>query len=221
VRRADLKILTASWKRNFGYFGLFEVVEWARVLQNLTLTQQQFVDLWEVRFRPGRSALDLVGAFGIESASPAAARGSRDLVVVRAPFHGFLKRLYFEYGVSFVPPLEFRRESIRVTIVGTEAAMRRALAYLRRSRIAFETLSAGAFPGPGRDPLALLTDKQRKALEFAFARGYFDVPCRTTSRQLARGLGISHQALLNTLHRSERRLIGALLSPEPSSASSK
>lgn len=216
MRRAQIQIFTASWKRNYGYFDLFGVVEWARVLQNLTLTQHQFVDLWQVRFLPGRGPKDLVGAFGIESASPAAARAGRDLVVVRAPFHGFLKKLYFEYGVAFEPPLDFTRESIRVTLVGSDAAMGRALAYLRRSRFAFKTLSAGAFSGPRQDPVADLTARQREVLELAFSRGYFEVPARVTARDLAKELRTSHQSLLDTLHRAERRLLASLLARERS-----
>ncbi len=216
MRRARLLIDTSSWKRNYGYFDLFKSVEWARVMRNLTLTQHQFVDLWEVRFLPGRSPPDLVGSFGIEAATPAGARGGRTLLVVRAPFHGFLKKLYFEYGVTFEPPLEFRREAVRVTLLGSDTAMSRALAYLRRSRFRFETLSAGAFEGESGDALGGLTVRQREVTELAFLRGYFDVPSKTTARRLAKELRISHQAVVDTLHRAERRILSALLAAQPS-----
>ena len=211
MRRAELRILTASWKRNYGYGDLFLAVEHARVLQNLTLTQNLFVDLWAVRFQPGKGPRDLVGPFGIESASPVATRGGLDLVVVRAPFHGFLKKLYFEYGVSFHPPLDFRPDAIRVTLIGSDAAMGRALGYLRRSKIAFQTISAGRYEGAWSEGVAGLTPHQRKVLELAFARGYFDVPGKVTSRDLAKELGTSHQAAIDTLHRAERHLISAAL----------
>ncbi len=216
VRRVELRVHTSSWKRNWGYFTLFKAVSCARVLQNLTLTQREFVDLWEVAFRPGRSARDLKGAFGIVSASPVASRGALDLVVVRAPFHGFLKRLYFGYGVSFEPPLEFTPETVRVTLIGSDAAMGRALSYLRRSHLAFETLSTGVFAGPRADPLSRLTERQRKVLEEAFRRGYFDVPSKLTTRELASRLGTSHQAVTDVLHRAERRILSAFLSRDRS-----
>lgn len=216
MRLTTLQVFTSSWKRNFGYFGLFEVVESARVVQNLTLTKHEFVDLWEVRFRAGKSARDLVGKFGIKAASPAAARGRKDLVVVRAPFHGFLKHLYFDFGVSFQPPIDLERGAIRVTLVGADAAMSRGLSYLRRSRIAYETLQSGAFSGPRHDTIASLTSHQRKVLTLAHDRGYFDVPARTTVRALARQLGTSHQAVADTLHRAERRIVGAALAAQGS-----
>jgi hypothetical protein len=221
VRLTTLQVFTSSWRRNFGYFGLFDVVESARVIQNLTLTKQQFVDLWEVRFRPGKRPGDLVGQFGIRAASPAAARGRKDLVVVRAPFHGFLKHLYFDYGVSFQMPIELEREAIRVTLVGADAAMSRGLAYLRRSRIAFATLHTGAFSGPRHDLLAALTPHQREALALAHDRGYFDVPAGVTLRALARQLGTSHQAVADTLHRAERRLVAGALAAQGSGAVTK
>lgn len=212
MRRVEIRVHTASWRRNYGYFGLFKAAASARVLQNLTLTQREFVDLWEVRFRPGRSARDLKGAFGIVSAFPVASRGALTLVVVRAPFHGFLKRLYFGYGVSFEPPLEFTPETVRVTLVGSNSAMSHALAYLRRSHLRFETVSAGLFAGPRADPLSRLTERQREVLEAAFRRGYFDVPARVSTRALARELGTSHQAVVDVLHRAERRVLSAFLS---------
>jgi hypothetical protein len=216
VRHARLSVSTASWTRNFGYPELFAVVESARVVQNLTLTQQTFVDLWEVRFLPGKRAADLVGAFGIESATRVAPRGRGDLVLVRAPFHGFLKRLYFDYGVSFQPPIQFAPTSIEFSLVGTNAALAAALAYLRRSRLDVRALEAGPWAGRGSDPLAALTARQREVLRLAQARGYFAVPSGTDARALARELGVSHQAVLDTLHRAERRLVSQALRSGPS-----
>lgn len=215
VRRARLSVSTASWTRNLGYADLFGVVSAARVVQNLTLTQQTFVDLWVVRFLPGKGPGDLEGTFGIESATRVAPRGRADLVVVRARFHGFLKRLYFDYGVSFQPPIDFQPDAIRFTLLGSNTALAAALAYLRRSRLAIETLEAGPWPGRGQDPLVTLTDRQRAVLRLAFERGYYDVPAATDARQLARELGVSHQAVLDTLHRAERRLVGGALQGAP------
>ncbi len=221
MRLTTLQVFTSSWTRNFGYFGLFDVVESARVVQNLTLTAHEFVDLWEVRFRQGKRPRDLVGKFGIRAASPAAARGSTDLVVVRAPFHGFLKHLYFDYGVSFQPPIDLERAAIRVTLVGADAAMARGLSYLRRSRIAYATLHSGAFAGPRHDAMASLSPHQRAVLTLAHARGFFEVPSRTTLRALAEQLGTSHQAVADTLHRAERRIVGAALAAQGSGAVTK
>ncbi len=216
VRRAQLSISTASWTRNFGYPELFRIVSSARVVQNLTLTRQTFVDLWEVRFLPGKGPDDLVGVFGIESASRVAPRQKGDLVLVRAPFHGFLKRLYFDFGVSFLPPIEFRPHEIAFTVVGSDAAFGAALAYLRRSRLDVETHQAGRWSGRREDPLESLTPRQRTVLRAAHARGYFDVPARTDARTLARALGVSHQAVIDTLHRAERRLVAHALRAAPS-----
>jgi hypothetical protein len=215
VRLARIEVLTSSWKRNFGYFDLFEVVEAARVVQNLTLTKRAFVDLWEVSFSRGCSASDLEGRFGIRSASLAAPGRRADLVVVRAPFHGFLKHLYFDHGVSFVPPIDLRPDAIRVALVGTDAALAGGLAYLRRSRLAFTIIESRAFRGPRQGSLDALTPHQREVVALAYARGFFDVPAKATARDLARELKSSHQAVLDTLHRAERRLVASALGGAP------
>ena len=56
-----------------------------------------------------------------------------------------------------------------------------------------------------------LTDKQREALELAYAEGYFERPRRTNQAELADELGISKQALSCRLARAEEALFGQLL----------
>lgn len=215
MRLARLAVSTASWTRNYGYPELFGVVSSARVVQNLTLTQQTFVDLWEVRFLPGKAPADLVGLFGIETATRVGRRGRTDLVVVRAAFHGFLKRLYFDYGVSFQPPIDFRADAIEFTVVASDAAFTSSLAYLRRSRLEVKALEVGRWSGRGAEPLDALTKRQRVVLRAAYSMGYFEIPAKAEARAIAKQLRISHQAVLDILHRAERRLVAQALRGSP------
>jgi predicted DNA binding protein len=61
----------------------------------------------------------------------------------------------------------------------------------------------------GRGTLAEkhLTDKQREALLLAYEAGYYDVPRRTSLKELAAQQGISHQSLSERLRRGHRALI--------------
>ena len=57
-----------------------------------------------------------------------------------------------------------------------------------------------------------VTPAQREALVVANERGYFDVPRRVTTRELAAELSVSHQALSERLRRATGNLVDSTLS---------
>jgi predicted DNA binding protein len=52
-----------------------------------------------------------------------------------------------------------------------------------------------------------LTRRQRRLLEMAYQKGFFDVPRRTTLRLLATELGVSPSTLMESLRRAEARIL--------------
>ncbi len=60
--------------------------------------------------------------------------------------------------------------------------------------------------------LARLTGKQRKALLLAFALGYYDIPRKITSYDLARRLKVNNSTLVEHLRKAQRRLLSGVLS---------
>lgn len=62
---------------------------------------------------------------------------------------------------------------------------------------------------------SVLTDSQREALSTALEAGYFEVPRKTTLRELAEDLDITHQALSERLRRGQELLTQRQLSVEP------
>jgi hypothetical protein len=68
---------------------------------------------------------------------------------------------------------------------------------------------------PGTGPWFGLTDRQRRTLELAVRRGYYDIPRRCTTVELAEALGISDQAVTERLRRGIVAFVtNALLAPE-------
>ncbi|MFC6989794.1 helix-turn-helix domain-containing protein [Haloplanus sp. GCM10025708] len=68
---------------------------------------------------------------------------------------------------------------------------------------------------PGTGPWFGLTDRQRRTLQLAVRRGYYDIPCRCTTVELAEALGISDQAVTERLRRGIVAFVtNALLAPE-------
>lgn len=55
-----------------------------------------------------------------------------------------------------------------------------------------------------------LTGRQREAVVAAFARGYYQIPRATSTRELARTFGVSREAFDALLRKAERKLLAAV-----------
>lgn len=60
------------------------------------------------------------------------------------------------------------------------------------------------------EPLDALTDRQRKVLEVAFERGYYDVPRQTSVQEIAAEFELDDSTVAEHLQRAERNLLRTL-----------
>ncbi len=110
-------------------------------------------------------------------------------------------------------PMEYLRDGtrgLRVTAVGTSRAIQRAAADLPAGVDLVLERTGEYDPDAGR-PGGPLTERQRELLELAAAEGYYEVPRRTTHRELAAKLGVSAGTVSERLQRVEARLVDAFL----------
>ena len=82
---------------------------------------------------------------------------------------------------------------------------------LRDTEIEDQVLSIHNPWTPGQETGAGLTDAQREALTLAYQNAYYDIPRRTSTKELADTLGISDQALSERLRRGTARMIASML----------
>ena len=61
-------------------------------------------------------------------------------------------------------------------------------------------------------PLNVLTEKQRRILIASYKLGYYDLPRKVGSRELAEKLGLHKSALATHIRKAERRLLADILS---------
>lgn len=63
-----------------------------------------------------------------------------------------------------------------------------------------------------KTPLDVLTDRQHEVLEVAYELGYYDVPRRSSTEEVAAELGVDDSTVSEHLQRAERNLLTNLLS---------
>jgi predicted DNA binding protein len=114
-------------------------------------------------------------------------------------------------GGFIVPPYAIQGGIVRFVFIGNNKQVDRFLATIESTGVQYKIISIGDAKFTFDSPLNVLTEKQRNALIVALDSGYFDVPSRINSEQLAKKLCIHHSALNVHLRKAERRLLVQLL----------
>ena len=81
-----------------------------------------------------------------------------------------------------------------------------------------ECLSISTLDGTEQSARCVLTEKQRRTVMAAFEAGYYDVPRKATTEEIADELGVSHQALSERFRRAHAELVRAHLPVEEQSS---
>jgi hypothetical protein len=114
-------------------------------------------------------------------------------------------------GGFMVPPFAIHGDTMKLAFVGSVEQVDQFLAAIESKSISFKIVSITDARFALDSPLNALTEKQRDALIAAFNAGYFDVPRRVTSEQLASALHIHHSSLNMRLRKAELHLLSRLL----------
>jgi hypothetical protein len=115
------------------------------------------------------------------------------------------------FGGYFISPLEVIDGKIRMTFLGKPKQLKALLAAFDKTGLHYKVvLMADASFSPSA-PLSCLTQKQREVLVTSFKEGYYDVPRRIRSQELACKLGLKSSALIEHRRKAERRLIASIL----------
>ena len=113
-------------------------------------------------------------------------------------------------------PIEFIRHGdrgIRVTLVGTEAAMQAAFAAIPPG-IDLSLTRTGEYEHAPTRTWSTLTDRQREVLDTALRAGYYSVPRETTHHEIADELGLAPATVSEHLQRIEARVMSSLSSDD-------
>jgi predicted DNA binding protein len=121
-------------------------------------------------------------------------------------------------GGYFTQPIEVRDGKWTLTFIGDANQVKRLIRRVERTKIPYKVISLMDAKFSLNSPLATLTEQQRRVLVTAYNLGYYDLPRRVNSEELAEKLHMRSSTF--SLHRikAERRLIAeAIGSPRVSS----
>ena len=110
-------------------------------------------------------------------------------------------------------PFELKDGKLRITLLGSSSQVKRYLTDLsKQALVRYRIASLTDAKFPPNSPMGRLTGKQRRVLITAFRLGYFDVPRRITSEELAKKLDLVKSTLSAHVRKAERRLLTEMLS---------
>ena len=97
--------------------------------------------------------------------------------------------------------------TMKITLVGDEKDLQTYLRQAEGRNLALKVLSLTRLGPKADSPLSVLTGKQRKVLVTAYSMGYYDLPRKISSNEMARLLKIDRSTLAEHLRKAERRMI--------------
>jgi hypothetical protein len=118
---------------------------------------------------------------------------------------------FWKGGGYLTTPYEIRNGKLKVTCLGSAKEVKSFLKFVEGTGVRFRVdLLTDARFSPD-SPLQCLTEKQRRVLKTAFNLGYYDIPRKTGSDELASRLGITNQAFVMHRRKAERRLLSQII----------
>lgn len=83
---------------------------------------------------------------------------------------------------------------------------------MERAKVRYKILSLTDAKFSPESPLSKLTDKQRTILLSAYNLGYYEIPRRFDSEQLAKKLNLGRSTVAEHLRKAEQRLVTEAIS---------
>jgi DNA-binding CsgD family transcriptional regulator len=108
-------------------------------------------------------------------------------------------------------PYQIKDGRVKITFLGNLKQINGFLKMLDRLRAKYKVVSLIDAKFSPNSPLSRLTEKQRRVMITAYQLGYYDLPRRINSDELAERLKISNPTLVMHRRKAEKRLLDDIL----------
>jgi len=192
----------------------FQKIKSLELLHFLRQDQEEFGAIWRVEFKNETSQIEdlLADGFLVEVQLLEKEKDGKYTVFMRGG--PILSSVLSSVGVKagyFFPPLGIRDGKIKISFLGNTKQVRDFLEKIDTIGIRYKVILLGDANFSPDSPLNKLTEKQREVLISAYKLGYYDIPRRINSDQLAEHLDIANSTLVEHLRKAEQRLLVHIL----------
>jgi hypothetical protein len=108
-------------------------------------------------------------------------------------------------------PYEIRDGRLKIGFLGNARVVKGFLGTIAKAGLHYKVLSLTDARFSSSSPLSKLTKMQQKVILSAFEHGYYDLPRKVDSRELAKKLNIAEPTLVVHRRKAERRLLSEIL----------
>jgi len=124
-----------------------------------------------------------------------------------------LNYIGMEGGYLF-PPLGIGEGKVKFSFLGSEQQIKQFIETINAIGIRYRVVLLADADFSPVSVLNQLTQKQREVLVAAYKMGYYDIPRKITSEQLAKNLKLVDSTVVEHLRKAEQRLITHILTSE-------
>ena len=191
-------------------FGGLESME---IIHLLHSDRNEFAGIWRLRARDRNT--DIESTFRRDG-------GTKEIHLLEREKNGgvivFMRRLsrsgsLFSHenimhgGGYLFGPMEIQNGRMKTTFIGNQRYVRKVLTEIERRGINYKVVLLADADFAPESLLYRLTEKQRKVLLAAYKQGYYNVPRKTGSEQLAMSLNLTRATVVEHLRKAEYRLL--------------
>jgi predicted DNA binding protein len=129
-----------------------------------------------------------------------------------------LKDLGIQGGYLF-PPLGIEEGKVKFSFIGSEKQIKEFMEKLDSIAIHYRVVLLADANFSPISPFSQLTEKQQEVLLISYKLGYYDIPRKITSQQIADKLKIADSTVVEHLRKAEQRIITQIIESKIQSGS--
>ena len=185
-----------------------------KLLYFLRQDHEEFAAISEIHFYDSTGKVEdmLVGGFLVDTQLLEKQKNGAHIVFMRGgpSLSSVLSSIGIEGGYLFTP-IEIGEGKIKISFLGSELQVKKFLETIDKLGIRYRIVMLGDADFSPASPLNQLTEKQREVLIAAYKLGYYDIPRKITSEELAKNLNLVDSTVVEHLRKAEQRLITHIL----------
>lgn len=187
-------------------------LEFLETLHMLRSDVEEFSTICRIRLKDPSDRIEDVFSSGMFEVKPLMNEAGGTFICFVREKRPERARYLMNAGVYFPGPYEIRGGMVRMGVMGEQKQLRDFLNAIEAAMPEFRIISVANGRFLSSSPLEGLTEKQIQALSVAYEGGYYDIPRKTSSRELARRIGLDSSTFIEHRRKAEQRLLSYIFS---------